>query len=51
MAEFANNNVKTMSISHTPFELHCSYYFRIFYKEDIDSYFKSKSTDKLLIKL
>ena len=34
-----------------PFELNYGYHFRLSYKEDIDFYSKSKSVDKLLVKL
>ena len=51
MAEFVYNNSKNASTSHTPFELNCSYYLRILYKEDVDSRSQSKSADKLSAKL
>ena len=38
MAEFAYNNAKNASTGHTPFELNCSYYPRMSYKKDVDSY-------------
>ena len=51
MAKFANNNAKNPSTSHTPFELNCGYHFWVFYKEDINFCFKSKSTNKWLAEL
>ena len=47
MAEFAYNNAKNTSTSHTPFKLNCGYHFRVLFKEDIDSRSKSRSADKL----
>ena len=51
MAEFAYNNAKNSSTGHTPFELNCGYHPHVFFKEDINSCFLSKSADKLLAKL
>ena len=51
MAEFAYNNAKNASTSHTPFELNCGYHPRMSYKEDVDSRSQSKSADKLLAEL
>lgn len=51
MAEFAYNNTKNISISYTLLEFNCGYYFYVFYKENIDSYSKSKSANKLLTQL
>ena len=36
MAEFAYNNAKNASTSHTLFELNYGYHSHIFYKEDFD---------------
>ncbi len=36
MAEFAYNNAKNASTSHTPFELNCRFHPRASYKEDVD---------------
>ena len=47
MAEFAYNNAKNASSSHTPFELNCGYHPRVLYKEDVDPRFQSKLADKL----
>ena len=51
MAKFAYNNVKNISSGHTPFKLNYEYYLWISYKYNVDLYSKSKSIDKLLIKL
>ena len=47
MAEFAYNNAKNASTSHTPFELNCGYHPQVFYKEDLDSRSKSKTAEEL----
>ena len=47
MAEFAYNNAKNASIGHTLFELNCGYHPQILYKEEVDSFSKFKSVDKL----
>ena len=36
MAEFAYNNVKNVSIGHTPFELNCGFHLRASYKKNAD---------------
>ena len=46
MAEFAYNNAKNASTSHTPFELNCSYYPKVSFEEDIDLYSKSCYANK-----
>ena len=51
MPEFAYNNAKNASTGHTPFELNCGYYSWIFFEEDIDSCFRSKTADELLAQL
>lgn len=38
-------------MGHTTFELNYSYKQRVFYEENIDPYFKSRSTDKVIIVL
>lgn len=50
MAEFAYNNIKNACISHILFELNYLYYYLIFYKKDVNSYFKSQFANKLTIK-
>ena len=47
IAEFAYNNTKNISTSHTPFELNCRYYFWISYKKEVDLCSKSKLAIKL----
>ena len=51
MVQFAYNNAKNPSTSHTPFELNYSYHPWMLYKEDVDSRSQSKSADKLLAEL
>ena len=51
MAEFAYNNPKNASSGHTPFKLNYGYQPRILYEDDVDPCSKSKSADKLSIKL
>ena len=51
MAEFVYNNAKNASSGHTPFKLNCGYHPRMSYKDDVDSYSKSKSTDNLSVEL
>ena len=51
MAEFAYNNAKNASTSHTPFKLNCSYHPKILFEENVNPYLRSCSTDKLTEKL
>ncbi len=51
MTEFAYNNAKNASTSHTSFELNCDFYLRAFYKEDVNLRLQSKSADKLTTEL
>ena len=51
MAEFAYNNAKNASISHTPFELNCSFHPRVSYEDDINPCFQSKTANQLTIEL
>ena len=51
MAKFAYNNIKNSSTGHTFFKLNYGYYFYISYKKNINFHSKSKSVNKLLIKL
>lgn len=50
MGEFAYNNAKNASSSHTVFELNCNFYPQVSYKKDIDSWSQSKAVNKLAIK-
>ena len=50
MAEFAYN-AKNANTGHMPFELNCGYHFWILYKKEVDSHSKSRSADKLSVKL
>ena len=47
MAEFAYNNAKNASISHTPFKLKCGYHSCMSYEEDIDLRSRSKLVEEL----
>ena len=51
MAEFAYNNANNASICLTSFKLNCDFYPQAFYKEDINLYSKSKSSNNLATKL
>ena len=51
MAEFAYNNAKNASISHTLFELNFGYHPRVPYEEDVDLRSKSKSAEELATEL
>lgn len=51
MAEFAYNNAKKASISHTLFKLNYGYHPYIFYKKNVDPRFKSKLAKGLSTKL
>ena len=51
MAEFAYNNTKHASMGYTTFELNCGYHPRVYYKEDVDPYSRSKAADELIKKL
>ena len=51
IAEFAYNNAKNASTGHMLFELNCSYYPQMSYKDDINPRSKSKSVENLLAKL
>ncbi len=51
MAEFAYNNAKNASTSHTPFKLNFGYHLWASYKENIDPCFQSKSADELVTEL
>ena len=50
MAEFAYNNAKNASTSHTPFKLNCKYHSYAFYKKNLDLYLKSRIVKKLSFK-
>ncbi len=47
MAEFAYNNAKNASTSHTPFELNCGYHLRVSFEKDIDPRSRSRSANEL----
>lgn len=47
MAEFAYNNTKNASIDYTSFKLNYGYHPKVFFKENIDPYSRSRSANKL----
>ena len=51
MAEFAYNNFKNASTSHTPFELNYGYLPRMLYEEEVDPRSQSKSADEVFEEL
>ena len=51
MAEFAYNNAKNASTSHTRFKLNYKYHPCVSYKEDLDSRSKSRTTEELFFEL
>ena len=51
MAEFAYNNAKNTSTSHTPFELNYGYHFPMLYGEDVNLRSESKLADELSAEL
>ena len=51
IAEFVYNNAKNASTSHTPFELNYGYHPCVYFKEDTNPFFWSKTADKLSAKL
>ena len=51
MAKFAYNNAKNVSTGHMPFDLNYGYHPLMLYKKKVDSRSKSKSVDKLSVKI
>ena len=51
MANFAYNNAKNVNISYISFKLNSKYYSYIFYKDNLGSYSKSKTTEEPSFKL
>lgn len=51
MADFGYINTKNPSTSHNLFELNYGYNFQVLYYKIVNFYFKSKTTNKLIIKL
>lgn len=47
MAKFTYNNAKNASIGYIPFELNCSYYDQVLFKENINSHLRSCFANKL----
>ena len=51
MAEFAYNNFKNASISHTLFQLNYSYYPRVSFEDKCNAYSRFSSADRLVVEL
>ncbi len=51
MAEFAYNNDKNASTSHTSSELNCGYHLKVSFEEDVDPRSRFRSANKLAKKL
>lgn len=51
MVEFVYHNFKNVSTSYILFKLNYDYHLHILYKKDIDSHYKLKLINKLLIEL
>ena len=51
MAKFTYNNSKDVSINYMLFKLNFSYYLCIFFEENINLSFQSKTADELFAKL
>ncbi len=51
MAEFAYNNAKNASTSHTPFKLNCGYHPIVSFEADIDPCLRSRSANELVEEL
>ncbi len=45
--QFAYNNIKNFSISHTPFKLNYGYYSRVSCDNETDPHLRFRSTNKL----
>ena len=51
MADFVYNNVINANSSHMPLKLNYGFYSYVFYKKDVNLYFKSKSANESLAEL
>ena len=51
MAEFAYNNAQNTSTGHILFKLYYGYYPKDFFEENVDSYSKSRTANKLVEEL
>ena len=51
IAEFTYHNAKNTSTSYTPFKLNCGYHPWVFFKDNVDPYSRSCSTNKLAKKI
>ena len=47
IAEFVYNNAKNANTGHIPFKLNCGFHPRVFFKDNIDPYSRSRSANKL----
>ena len=47
MAKFAYNSTKNANTGHTPFELNYDFHPRVFFEDDVNSCFRSRSANKL----
>ncbi len=48
IAEFAYNNATNASTSYILFKYNCGYHLKVFFKEDVDPYLRSRCTNKLV---
>ena len=46
IVEFADNNAKNASTSHTPFEFNCGFHLQVSFKDDVNPHSKSRFADK-----
>lgn len=51
MRKIMYKNANNISIDNTYFKLNRSYYLYVFFKKDINSYFRLKIADKLAVEL
>ena len=51
MADFAYNNAKNTSISHTLFKFNCKYHPQILFKNNVDSHSQSFFVNKIVEEL
>lgn len=49
IAKFAYNNIQNTITVYIFFKLNYGYYLHVFFKKNFNSFFKSKSADKLLV--
>lgn len=51
IGEFAYHKVENMTTSHIPFELNCGYCFCVFFEDNANSRFSSRSSEELAKKI